>query len=123
MLARIVALAGSSFPRAPFLRVTGSQRTRLAVGRFSCRLFRGMNSCDVAHCLACSAIRAVVDFDDERTIVFLFDSLNWACLKAMIVFVAFFLVDEIRHIASVGSGTFSPSQSRFQVTVTAKGGM
>ena len=84
---------------------------------FSCRLFRGVNSRDVAHGLACSAIGAVVDFDDEGTIVFLFDSLNWACLKAVIVSVAFFLVDDIRHTASVGSGTLSPPQSRSQVTV------
>jgi hypothetical protein len=88
-------------------------------GCFSCRLFRGVNSRDVAHGLARSAIGAVVDFDDERTIVFLFDSLNWACLKAVIVFVAFFLVDDIRHTASVGSGTLSPPQSPSQVIVAA----
>jgi hypothetical protein len=78
-------------------------------GCFSRRLLRRVNRCDVAYCLACSAIGAVVDFDNERTIVFLFDSLNWARLKAVIVFVAYFLVDDIRHTASVGSGTLSPA--------------
>jgi hypothetical protein len=82
-----------------------------------------VNSRDVAHCLACSAIGAVVDSDDERAIVFLFDSLNWACLKAVIVFIAFFLVDDIRHTAPVGSGTLYPPQSHSQGTVAAYIGM
>jgi len=82
-----------------------------------------MNSCDGAHYLACSAIGAVVDFDEERTIVFLFDSLDRACLKAVIVFLAFFLLDDIRHTASVGFGKLSPPQPRSKTTVAAWIGM
>jgi hypothetical protein len=71
---------------------------------FCRRLVSGMNRCGVARHLACSTIRAVVNFDDERTIVFLFDSANGACLKAEIVFLASFLVDDVRHTASIESG-------------------
>lgn len=61
-----------------------------------------MNSGEVAHRFARSAIGAVVGLHDERAIFFLFDRLNGACLKAVIVFLAFFLLYDIRHTASVG---------------------
>jgi hypothetical protein len=41
----------------------------------------------------------------------------------VIVFIAFFLVDDIRHTASVGSGTLYPPQSHSQGTVAAYIGM
>jgi hypothetical protein len=88
-------------------------------GCFSGRLFHRMNSCHVTHCLTCSAIGAVVGFDEQRAIVFLFDSPNRTCIKAVIVFLAFFLVDDIRHTASIVSGEISPPQSRCQDTVAA----
>jgi hypothetical protein len=37
----------------------------------------------------------------------------------VIVFLAFFLVDDIRHTASIVSGEIPPPQSRSQVTVAA----
>ena len=92
---------------------------RFLAGCFSGRLFHRMNSCHVAHCLACSAVGAVVGFDEQRAIVFLFDSPNRACIKAVIVLLAFFLIDDIRHTASIVSGEISPPQSRSQGTVAA----
>jgi len=64
---------------------------------FPCRLFGGMNGVEVAHRLTCPAIGAVVFFDEERTILFLFYSGNRTCLNAVIVFLAFVLVDNVRH--------------------------
>jgi hypothetical protein len=60
-----------------------------------------MNGLKVTRLLACSAIGAVVNFDNERTIVFLLDSLDRACLKTVVVSLAFFRIDVIRHTTSV----------------------
>jgi hypothetical protein len=59
-----------------------------------------MNGLVVTCWLAGTAVGAVIDFDGERTIFFLINSLDRAYFKAVIILLAFFLVDGVRHTTS-----------------------
>ena len=56
-----------------------------------------MDGLELTNLLACSAIVAVVLFDEERAVLFLFDSRNRASLNAFVILLAFVLVDNVRH--------------------------